>query len=352
MSTARASSLNRMLFLRLRENRWSKPLERALGETPPGGVLLAEPLPRSIGDTQRLIAQICRACAAPVFIAIREEGGKCDPVSRYFTELPDSWALAVHGIESVERLANLIGEAMRGLGINTNFAPRLDLPSNPQMSASELGRDSALVTACGKAFVRGFARQKIFACGKHFPGEGSVPVGAAKQLPVSAKPMAALWREDLLPFRTILPQLPMVLVSAAAYKAYDFDLPRAASLSSLVVEGLLRTKLAYRGLALAYNLESEQVRGALTFGDAVVQSVAAGCDMVVVDQGERFEVVRRALQEGLNSKRLPEARTQQALRRIGAAMKRVPRAPRPAPARAIQNLQDRFRRFAEEFGHA
>jgi hypothetical protein len=73
--------------------------------------------------------------------------------------------------------------------------------------------------------------------------------------------------------------------------------------------------------------------------------------MVVVDQGEPFELARRALQEGLASKRLPDARVEQALRRIGAALKRVRRASRSTTARALQDLHDRFRRFAEELGH-
>jgi beta-N-acetylhexosaminidase len=341
-----------LLFLRLRENRWTKVLERTLRETPPGGVLLAEPLPRSMSEVPRIAAKIREACYGPVFIAMRQEGGDRDPLSRYFPALPSPGIVATHGSEVVGHMAELIGEAMRRLGINTNFAPCLDLKSDCSLSASGFGRDSALTGACGESFVQGLARHGILPCAKHFPGEGSVPPEQAGQLPVSAKPMAALWREDLAPFRRVLPQLPMLLVSAAAFKAYDFDMPKPASLSSAVVGGLLRTKLGYRGLALAYDLEAWRVRGPLGFAEAVVQSLVAGCDIVIVDQGSLWDVAVGAIRAAFDTERVPESRFTESLGRWAAAVKQAPPLPRKISVRVEQDLRRRFRLFAEEFGHA
>jgi beta-N-acetylhexosaminidase len=161
--------------------------------------------------------------------------------------------------------------------------------------------------------------------------------------------MAALWSEDLLPFRRLLPQLPMVLISSGAYKAYDFDVPRPASLSSAIVEGLLRRKLGYRGLALAYDLESSNVHGALGFDQAAIRSVESGCDMIIVDYGAHFASALRALEAGTRSGRLPAPRVAQALQRIRATAKRIPPPPRKIAMRAVESLQKRFEKFLIEF---
>ncbi|MBI4165692.1 MAG: glycoside hydrolase family 3 protein [Acidobacteria bacterium] len=352
MNAIRNASLSRVLFLRLKDNRWTRSLESGLRDSPPGGVLLADPLPRTPDDTLALTLKIRRACSNPVFIAIREEGGPGSPLSRYFAALPLPRALAKMGAEAVARSSDLMGDALRLLGLNTNFAPVLDLAtplSEKKLGARTFGRDPQGVAECGGALMCGLARHKILACGKHFPGWGSVPFERASGLPVSAKTMASLWREDLLPFRKLLPWLPMVLLSSAAYKAYDFDLPRPASLSSSVVEGLLRGKLGYHGVALAFDLDSKDVRGALSFGEAVIQSLNAGCDMVMVDQGERFGISLEALKTGIQSGRLSTQRVEEALKRIQAAQKRIPSSTSKPSKKAIQGLQKGFDEFSREF---
>lgn len=352
MSAFRESALSRTLFLRLSENRWTKPLERVLRHSPPGGVLLTEPLPRSFKGALDFTGRIRRACPDSIFIAIREEGGTCDPLSRYFPPLPSPRTAALRGSKAVGRLGDLTGEALRLLGFNTNFAPLLDLAtplSEKRLTRRAFGSDPHHVAECGRAFARGLTRHKILACGKHFPGWGSVPFEKGSDLPVSAKPMAALWSEDLIPFRRLLPKLPMVLVSAAAYKAYDFELPRPACLSSFVIEGLLREKLGYRGLAIGFELEQKAVHGTLGFGEAVVQAVIAGCDMVVVDQGAPFSSALKALEIGAQSGRLASRRVEKALARIRVGHGRLPELGSKAPSSAFARLGDEFQKFSDSF---
>ncbi len=93
-------------------------------------------------------------------------------------------------------------------------------------------------------------------------------------------------------------------MSTAAYKAYDFDLLQSAGLSSKVVEGLLRVKLGYDGVAIACGLETEAVRGTLTLEEAAVQAVSAGCDMLLVEEPQAAERVQAALSAALQSGKL------------------------------------------------
>jgi beta-N-acetylhexosaminidase len=360
MTPPREDILGQLLILRLPENQWSDAQERFLRTAQPVGVLLSAP-PRSIGATSELLHQIARALPHLPFLALAEEGGPEDPLRRLLPVLPSPRAAARKGLPAVARLGELIGEALSLLSFNTNFAPLLDLAtplSEEKLGPRAFSSDPREVAQCGGAFLRGLRRHRILACGKHFPGWGCVPFqprpgGADRRVsgqPAAAgKPMAALWREDLLPYRELLPHLPMVLISNAAYKAYDFDYPRPASLSSQVVEGLLRIKLGYKGLALAYELESEEMRGTLSLGEASIQSLNAGCDLLVLDREASCHAVRRALQAGLESGKLSRQRLEQALERVRAARKALAPPAGTVSRRALDQLGRRFEAFEKEF---
>jgi beta-N-acetylhexosaminidase len=162
--------------------------------------------------------------------------------------------------------------------------------------------------------------------------------------------MAELWREDLVPYRALLLRLPLVLVSPAAYKAFDFDLLQSAGLSPRVVEGLLRVKLGYNGVAIACGLESEAVRGTLPLGEAAVHALRAGCDMLLMEKAEAAEVVHQALREACESGRLASPRVEQALKRIQLAKKGL----KPPGGRLSRGSLDRlvkeFKDFSGQFG--
>jgi beta-N-acetylhexosaminidase len=333
-----------LLMLRLAEPSWNSSLERRLGALAPGGVLLAGPLPRAPETLWDLLTRISRSLPATPFLAIEEEGGGVGPLSALLPPLPSPRVLGQKGTAAARQAGELIGEALKLLGFNTNFAPPLDLAAGSAGEASEaraFGADPHVVAQCGRAFVEGLRRHKILACGKHFPGLASVPPVPSGGLPSSARSMAELWRSDLVPYRELLSQLPLVMVSTAAYKAYDFDHPRSAVLSTQIVGGLLRRKLSYRGVAVAPQLESPHVHGVLDLSDAAIQCVETGCDLLVVEREESWLAMRQALESG----RLPDARLMEALGRIQRAQKGLPEL----GGRPSKVAWDRLVRRFEEF---
>jgi beta-glucosidase-like glycosyl hydrolase len=138
-------------------------------------------------------------------------------------------------------------------------------------------------------------------------------------------------------------------VSTAAYKAYDFGLLQSAGLSPRVVEGLLRVKLGYNGVAIACGLESEAVRGTLQLGEAAVHALRAGCDVLLMEKAEAAEVVHQALREAFESGRLANPRVEQALKRIQLAKKCL----KPPSGRLSRGSMDRvireFKDFSSQF---
>jgi beta-N-acetylhexosaminidase len=248
----------------------------------------------------------------------------------------------------VTRLGELVGAALQLLGFNTDLAPGLDLASRSAGKTSEtraFSSDPQQVAKCGAAFLRGLERHNLLACGKHFPGLGTAQYSSPTEPPVVSKSMAELWREDLVPYRALLLRLPLVLVSPAAYKAYDFDLLQSGGLSPRVVEGLLRVKLGYNGVAIACGLETEAVRGTLDLGEAAVHALRAGCDVLLLEKAEGAEVVHEALREGFESGRLANPRVEQALKRIQLAKKGL----KPPRGRLSRGSMDRVIREFKDF---
>jgi beta-N-acetylhexosaminidase len=160
--------------------------------------------------------------------------------------------------------------------------------------------------------------------------------------------MAELWRADLVPYRELLPRLPLVMMSAAVYKAYDFDNPQSAVLSTQVVNGLLRGKLGYRGVVVAPQLELQPVRGVLDMSRAAVECLTSGCDMLLVEKEESWQVMRRGIDGALASGESMRERLEQSLARIRA----VKKGWAPAKGQFPKTAWDRLARRFEEFNSA
>ena len=341
-----ANDLGQFLILKLSELRWSSSLEHTLRRLHPGGVLVDAPLDAGAEAVREFLSKT--ACAVPTvpFLALREEGGLMDPLKAFLPPLPAPGAAARNGLAAVQRLGELAGAALKLFGFNTDFAPLLDFGLCGGNEARAFSADPQQVAKCGEAFLEGLEAHRVLACGKHFPGSGGAHAAGPAELPLVPKSMAELWRADLVPYRALLPRLPLILVSTAAYKAYDFDLPQSAGLSAKVMEGLLRVKLGYSGVAISYGLETEAARGTLTLEEAAVRAVNAGCDMLLVEEPQAAERVRAALSAAWESGKLPSARVEQALKRIQHA-KRCLRPPaEKLPRGSLESLAKQFTAFS------
>ena len=352
MSAFRENDLEQLLMLKVNELRWDSSLEHLLHRLRPGGVVIDAPLGGEGESTRKFLTKLASAAPAVPFLAIEEEGGALDPLRAFLPLLPAPRTVGEKGPAAVSRLGELVGDALHLLGFNTDLAPALDLASPAPGSISErraFSPDPQQVAKCGAAFLDGLERHNLLACGRYFPGFASAQSSGAARPPVVSKSMAQLWREDLVPYRALLPRLPLVLVSTAAYKAYDFNFLQSAGLSPKVVEGLLRVKLGYHGVAIACGLETEAVRGTLALEEAAVHALLAGCDMLLLEKAEAAEQVQGALRAARERGKLPSLRVAQALKRIQFAKKGL-KPPRGRLWRALlARLIREFTDFSSKF---
>jgi len=351
MSADRANIIGQFLLLEIEDERWSASLERRLHAFRPGGILLSSRSVRTPETTAELLAKIAGALPGPPILALEGEGGKVDPLQAFFPTLPSQRAAAEKGLKAVARMGELTGAVLNLLGFNTVLAPRLDIAPAGSDDARTFSSDPQEVAGCGRAYLDGLERHKILACAKYFPGLGSTEVERHSSVPQVGKAMAELWREDLVPYRGLHSRLPLIMVGHGAYKAYDFDVPRSATLSSNVVAGLLRVKLGYTGVAVADDLASDAIRRTLDPQEAAVKSLNAGCDLLRVDssKGKIADEVLDGLKRDLETGKIPAARVEEAVARLQQLRKQFPRRRAGFPRRDFDRLACEFEKFAGEF---
>ena len=309
-----------------------------------GGVILVG---RNAGAPELLrstIAELQERAAErglpPLFVTIDQEGGEVSRlIPPHFRTAPEARRIGDTGDPAQARAAaRMMGEDLRELGINWDFAPVLDVnvnPRNPVIGDRSYGDDPELVAAMGAAAVRGFQEDAgIMACGKHFPGHGDTDVDSHMALPHIPHAMDRLDRVELAPFcAAISAGLAGIMTSHIMFAALDPELP--ATLSPRILTGLLRRRMEFEGIIITDCLEMKGVADGWGEVDAAVLAVQAGADMVLCCH---TWATQRAMRDGLAAAvedgRIPQSRIDDAIQRIETAKARwVTRNALPAATR-------------------
>ncbi len=164
--------------------------------------------------------------------------------------------------------------------------------------------------AYAREFLAGLRASKVLGCGKHFPGLGEGKLDSHHKLPIIQKPLKKLWAEDLFPYRALRAQLPMVMVSHAAYPAVTRN-QTPASLSKTWITDILRKRIGYRNLIVSDDLEMGAVLSAASVGEAAVEHIRAGGDLCLICHREDYITtsLRRAYQSDRARTPVREARS-------------------------------------------
>jgi len=321
----------------------------------PGGIILFKRNLEDATQTYALLSEAQKAGAKPMFLCVDMEGGTVDRLREVIAPVPSVAEVAATGSKKLFRKhGRLLGEEVRALGFNTDFAPVFDLrlaPSESVLGSRTVSRKPKQTIAYARAFLRGLRESDVLGCGKHFPGLGEANLDSHNDLPVIDKPWKRLWKEDLVPYRKLRRDVPFVMVAHAAYpRVTDDTLP--ASLSRAWMNGILRKKIGYRGLIITDDLDMGGVLAAASIEDAAVETLRAGTDMFLVCQKE--ESVRRAFEAVLNlaerDKKFAALVGEKARRIVDAkngykALKKMPDAP---TRKTVEQLTRDIWKFSEE----
>lgn len=328
-------------------------LQKLIKQLQPGGIVLFARNLKTPRQTWELLRACRRQLQVPPFLAVDMEGGTVDRFRHLLGPSPAAAEVFASGDRRLfRRHGRVIGEAVRGLGFNVDFAPVLDLAFPASRSA--LGSRAVSVAPrevilYAREFLAGLGEARVLGCGKHFPGLGEGSLDSHYQLPVIKKPWKKLWAEDLVPYRRLRSRLPLVMVCHAAYPGVTRE-QTSASLSEKWITEVLRRKIGYRGLVLSDDLDMGGVLAVAPIEDAAVQTLRAGADMYLVCQKEENvvraceAVVREAERDPKFARRLAAAS-----RRVLAFKKRARELKRPSPPPRTE-LVERLSRELWEVG--
>jgi beta-N-acetylhexosaminidase len=319
----------------------------------PGGIILFQRNLEDVEQAHALLSESQKVSSTAMFLCVDMEGGTVDRLRDVIAPIPSVAEVAASRSKKLFRKhGRLIGEELRAIGFNTDFAPVLDLKlevSKPVLGSRTVAAKPKQIIAYAQAFLRGLRDCEILGCGKHFPGLGEASLDTHAELPAIDKPWKRLWKEDLAPYRELRRELPFVMVAHAAYPQVTDD-SRPASLSKEWMSGVLRKKIGYRGLIITDDLDMGGVLAASAVEEAAVETLLAGADMFLICQRE--ESVRRAfeavLQRAEKDKKFAKLIAEKSERVLAAkktskALKRMSDAP-------TQKTIERLTRRAWEFG--
>jgi beta-N-acetylhexosaminidase len=299
----------------------------------------------------------------PLWVAVDQEGGRVARLRAPFTEWPPMAVLGRSGdADLAYRFAAALASELRAVGISLDYAPVLDIhtnPRNPVIGDRALAETADAVARLGAAIVRGLQENGMAACGKHFPGHGDTSVDSHLDLPVVEHPPDRLRRVEFVPFREAI-RAGVATIMTAHILVPSLDEEKPATLSRRVVYDLLRDELNFEGVILSDDLEMKALAKSYSVAEAAVQAILAGCDAVLIcralsdDRSRDIEVQAVALEalvHAVEDGTIPYKRLEDALARQRRAKERFLGAP-VAPGRTSSLRQvvgcDEHRRIAEE----
>jgi beta-N-acetylhexosaminidase len=294
------------------------------------GVLGAILFSRNIGlpaETADLVAELKRSAGRPFLLSVDQEGGR---VARLrgapFTTLPPMRVLGRLGDAGLaRRTGQLLAYELRALGIDWDFAPVLDVdtnPANPVIADRALGSEAEAVATLGVALAEGLEAGGVASCGKHFPGHGDTRQDSHLTLPLLVHDLHRLRTVELVPFRRYAAAgLASIMTAHVRFPALGEELP--ATMSRHLLTDLLRGELGFRGVCVSDDLEMKAISEHMGVEEATVEGARAGVDVFLVC--EHADVQRRCLEalvRAVEAGHVPRQRIAEAHQRIDSLVGR------------------------------
>ena len=259
----------------------------------------------------------------PLTIATDQEGGFVNRLQDLVGDRPSEATIGQSGDPNQAKASGVqAAQDLSSYGINLNLAPVVDVDNDPNSELHMDGRtyssDPTVVTQMASAYLQGLQQSgKVIGTLKHFPGLGDVTVNPDVALPYLNRSKSSLEAIDWAPYRALIQtgQVHAIMVTHEVVTAIDPNKP--ASLSSAVVQGILRNELGYQGVIMTDSLTAGGLMGFATPAQAAALTVEAGSDMILgaaspQDVGQWIDGITQAI----NSGAISQQRIDTSIRRI------------------------------------
>ena len=271
-------------YSNLNEAHYQK-LQRMIEEYNVGGLLFMQGGP---GRQINLVNRYQKAAATPLLIGMDLEYGlgmRLDSTMSF----PKQMTLgAIKNDQFIYNLGAEIARQCKLVGAHINFAPVLDInsnPNNPVTGARSFGEDKAEVAKNGKAYMMGLQDNGIIANAKHFPGHGDTDKDSHYSLPVINHDLDRLNKNELYPFKSLMEDgLMSTMIAHIHIPSIDPTENLPATLSEKLVTGLLKESMQFKGLVFTDALNMKAVTRYFPSPEVNLMAVKAGNDMLLLPE--------------------------------------------------------------------
>ncbi len=290
--------------------------------------------PAQLAELSNEVQFLCRGKdQPPMFISIDHEGGKVNRLVKPFTKFPGNDYLGDLGSPKVGfEFGVVLGKELKAVGINVNYAPVVDVntnPNSPIIKGRAFSSDPQVCANLGSSVCRGIQKMLVMAVAKHFPGHGDTKEDSHLSLPRVNKTLDELEACELIPFRRVVrSRVEGIMTAHIMNAALDPELP--ATLSEKTITGILRNNLCFSRIVFSDDMEMKAITDNYGAEQAAVLAVNAGCDVLIYrgDNGlpvSAMEAVIKAVEDN----QIPVEKIERAVERIMAAKKVYCDAKRP-----------------------
>ncbi len=263
-----------------------------LREIKPGGFILFGENFTTYNQTLELIKSIKATNDIPMFISVDEEGGRVSRLSGLsdvqMLDIPPM--LRVGNTDDKElayQVGKIIGQRLNVFGINMDFAPILDIYSNPNNTVigdRAFGTDATKVYTMASQVAKGLNEQNIISVYKHFPGHGDTSADSHYELPVVTKSLEELEKLELIPFQKAIDDgAEVIMVAHIAMPNITSD-NTPSSLSKEIITDLLKNKMGYDNLVITDSLKMKAITDNYSEKDIYKLAINAGVDILLMPQ--------------------------------------------------------------------
>ncbi|WP_246582648.1 beta-N-acetylhexosaminidase [Clostridium mobile] len=274
-----------------------------------GGVILFQ---NNIKDSSQLlkltnsIKEYNRENPIPLFISIDEEGGRVTRMPKEIKKLPSGSKIGRTGSKDVAYNVGLtVGEELMSFGINMNFAPVMDINSNPAnkvIGDRSFGDNPQTVSELGIEVMKGFQNAEVIPVLKHFPGHGDTSVDSHEDLPIINKNIEDLENFEMLPFKKgIEAGADVIMIAHILLPQLDKDNP--STLSPVIIKDILRDKFDFEGVVITDDISMKAISNKYGVGESALKSLKAGTDIVLTchtpdKQEEMINFIKKSVEDG------------------------------------------------------
>ena len=275
-----------------------------------GGIILFKD---NINDSNQLlqlinnIKDINSKNKIPLFISIDEEGGRVSRLPKEIKKLPSNEVIGnINDKKLTYDIGKTIGYSLKSFGFNMDFAPVLDINSNPNnkvIGDRAFSSNKNIVANLGVSEINGFKSSNIISVAKHFTGHGDID--SHYKLPIINKTLDELKEIEFVPFKNAIKEnVPSIMVSHILLPEIDDINP--ASMSKTIITDILRKDLKFDGLIVTDDMTMVAITNDFDISEACIKSINAGADLLLICHGYETEVdvinnIKDAVDKGIIS---------------------------------------------------